>query len=121
MLYTDVNIRRQMHNFDRLVNVGGRDAMNDVYVRASGEKEWWLVGKIARVSDVSPEQAIERQWPLIERHVWALRIPIRPTSDLSAPFEVWYAPGDTEYDAARNDPKVKFTKVSGSVLYGGEG
>lgn len=71
--------------------------------------------------DVSPEQAIERQWPLIERHVWALRIPIRPSSDLSAPFEVWYAPGDTEYDAARNDPEVKFTRVSGSVLYGGEG
>ena len=50
MLYTDVNIRRQMHNFDRLVQVGGRDAMNDVYVRAPGEGEWWLVGKIARVS-----------------------------------------------------------------------
>lgn len=62
--------------------------------------------------DVSPEQAIERQWPLIERHVWALRIPVRPTSDRTTPFEVWYAPGDTELDAARYDPKVKFTKVA---------
>ena len=50
MIYTDVNIRRQMHNFDRLVEVGGQNSVNDVYVRAPGEKEWWLVGKIARVS-----------------------------------------------------------------------
>lgn len=69
-------------------------------------------------TDVSPEQAIERQWPLIERHVWALRLPVRPTSNLSTPFEVWYAPGDSEYDAARNDPNVPFTKVSSMLSYG---
>lgn len=50
MVYTDVNIRRQMHNFDRIVRAGGRDSTNDVYVRAPGEKEWWLAGKVARVS-----------------------------------------------------------------------
>ncbi|KAK1748446.1 hypothetical protein QTG54_000385 [Skeletonema marinoi] len=101
---------------------GSQELSNSVPadMMAPDEKEWWLVGKVARVSDVSPEQAIERQWPLIERHVWALRIPIRPTSDLSSPFECWYAPGDSEYDAARNDPKVKFTKVSGLLLYNGE-
>lgn len=120
MLYTETNIRRQAQTYDQLEQIGGKDVINDVYVRAPDEKEWWLVGKVARVSDVSPEQAIERQWPLIERHVWALRIPIRPTSDLSAPFECWYAPGDSENDAARNDPKVKFTKVSGLLLYNGE-
>lgn len=120
MTYTETNIRRQASTYDQLEQIGGKDAINDVYVRATGEKEWWLVGKVARVSDVSPEQAIERQWPLIERHVWALRIPIRPSSDLSTPFECWYAPGDSEYDAARNDPKIKFTKVSGLLLYNGE-
>eukprot|EP00984_Skeletonema_dohrnii_P001089 scaffold339_cov132-Skeletonema_dohrnii-CCMP3373.AAC.12 len=120
MMYTEANIRRQAITYDQLEQIGGKDVINDVYVRAPDEKEWWLVGKVARVSDVSPEQAIERQWPLIERHVWALRIPIRPTSDLSSPFECWYAPGDSEYDAARNDPTVKFTKVSGLLLYNGE-
>ena len=62
-------------------------------------------------SDVSPEQAIERQWPLIERHVWALRLPVRPASNLSTPFEVWYAPGNTEYEAAHNNPDIQFTKA----------
>mmetsp|Transcript_19104 Transcript_19104/g.41355 ORF Transcript_19104/g.41355 Transcript_19104/m.41355 type:complete len:283 (+) Transcript_19104:41-889(+) len=119
MLYTEANIRRQADTYDQLVTVGGPGVVNDVYVRAPGGKEWWLVGKVARVSDVSPEQAIEKQWPLIERHVWALRLPVRPTSDLSSPFEVWYAPGDSEYNAARNDPNVTFTKVSGLILYSG--
>ncbi|KAL7541010.1 hypothetical protein ACHAXR_010559 [Thalassiosira sp. AJA248-18] len=111
MMYTEVNIRRQANIYDQLEAIGGQDAINDVYVRAPGEKEWWFVGKVARISDVSPEQAIERQWPLIERHVWAIRLPVRPTSNLSTPFEVWYAPGDSELDAARNDPKVQFSKV----------
>ena len=120
MMYTESNIRRQALTYDKLELIGGKDVINDVYVRAPDKKEWWLVGKVARISDVSPEQAIERQWPLIERHVWALRIPIRPSSDLSTPFECWYAQGDSEYDAARNDPKVNFTKVSGLLLYNGE-
>jgi hypothetical protein len=120
MMYTETNILRQASTYDQLEQIGGKDVIHDVYVRATGEQEWWLVGKVARVSDVSPEQAIERQWPLIERHVWALRIPIRPTADRSTPFECWYAPGNSEYDAARNDPKIKFTKVSGLLLYNGE-
>ncbi|KAL7511022.1 hypothetical protein ACHAXN_007930 [Cyclotella atomus] len=115
MTYIESNIKRQMATYDKLYEIGGQDIINDVYVRAEGEKEWWLVGKVARVS----EQAIERQWPLIERHIWALRLPIRPLSNLSNPFEVWYAPGNTEYDAVRNDPKIKFTKCSGVISYGG--
>lgn len=120
MLYNEANIRRQADTYDQIESMGSGDLINDVYVRACGEGEWWLVGKVARISDVSPEQAIERQWPLIERHVWALRLPVRPTSDLSTPFEVWYAPGDSEYDAARNDPKVPFAKLSGLLSYGAD-
>lgn len=119
MLYNEANIRRQANTFDQLESIGGNDLINDVYVRSPEGKEWWLVGKIARISDVSPEQAIERQWPLIERHVWAIRLPVRPTSNLSTPFEVWYTPGDSELDAARNDPNVQFTKVSNLLLYDG--
>ena len=50
MTYIESNIKRQMTYYDRLYEIGGRDVINDVWVRAEGEKEWWLVGKIARVS-----------------------------------------------------------------------
>lgn len=50
MLYTEANIRRQADTYDQLVAVGGPGVVNDVYVRAPGGKEWWLVGKVARVS-----------------------------------------------------------------------
>jgi hypothetical protein len=33
MLYVDANIRRQMNNYDQLVVVGGKEVVNDVYVR----------------------------------------------------------------------------------------
>lgn len=48
MTYTERNIRRQANTFDQLESIGG--PIHDVYARAPGEKEWWLVGKIARVS-----------------------------------------------------------------------
>merc|ERR1711971_1209198 len=47
MEYTMENIRRQADTYDRLEAVGGRDAVKDIYVRAPGKKEWWLLGKIA--------------------------------------------------------------------------
>jgi hypothetical protein len=50
MTYTESNIKRQMAYYDKLYEIGGQDIVNDVYVRAEGEKEWWLVGKVARVS-----------------------------------------------------------------------
>ena len=50
MTYTEANIRRQADTYDQLVNVGGEDVVNDVYVRAPGGRQWWLVGKVARVS-----------------------------------------------------------------------
>mmetsp|Transcript_4554 Transcript_4554/g.10203 ORF Transcript_4554/g.10203 Transcript_4554/m.10203 type:complete len:270 (-) Transcript_4554:457-1266(-) len=120
MMYIESNIRRQANTFDQLESIGG--PVNDVYVRAPGKIEWWLVGKVARISDVSPEQAIERQWPLIERHVWALRLPVRPSlSDLSTPFEVWYAPGNSELEAARNNPNIQFTKAFNYLtMYNGD-
>lgn len=50
MLYTEANIRRQLETYDQLESIGGQDVINDVYVRAPGEKEWWLVGKVARIT-----------------------------------------------------------------------
>uniref|UniRef100_A0A7S1ZJH6 Uncharacterized protein n=1 Tax=Ditylum brightwellii TaxID=49249 RepID=A0A7S1ZJH6_9STRA len=135
MKYELKNMKRQANTFDALVHVGGDDVVNDVYLQKtnsnSGEgldgMELWLVGKIARISDVSPEQAIERQWPLIERHAWTLRLPLfdfsstttTTTTSLSLPsMTVWYAPGNTEYEAASNDPSVIFTKVKPELCNG---
>ena len=50
MLYNDANILRQANTYDQLESIGGKDLMSDVYVRVSGEREWWLVGKVARIS-----------------------------------------------------------------------
>ena len=50
MTYIESNIKRQMAYYDKLYEIGGRDVINDVWVRADGEREWWFVGKIARVS-----------------------------------------------------------------------
>merc|ERR1719253_646942 len=111
MQYTEANIQRQADNYNRLEAVGGEAAVKDVYVRTPGQKEWWLLGKIAHISDVSTEQAIARQWPLIERHAWAIRVPERPLADLGKPFEVWYAPGHTELSASLNNPSVEFTRA----------
>ena len=62
-------------------------------------------------ADVPPKQAIARQWPLIERHAWAIRVPERPLADLGKPFEVWYAPGHMELSASLNNPSVEFTRA----------
>ena len=50
MTYIESNIKRQLATYDKLYEIGGDDIIHDVWVRADGEKEWWFVGKIARVS-----------------------------------------------------------------------
>ena len=60
MTYIESNIKRQLSNYDKLYEIGGDDVIHDVWVRADGEKEWWLVGKIARVSGEIVNQEISR-------------------------------------------------------------
>ena len=50
MLCNEANVRRQAETYDRLEAIGGRELINDVYVRATEGREWWLVGKVARIS-----------------------------------------------------------------------
>ena len=79
------------------------------------EALFWYLGKVAHVSDVSLEQCVARQWPLIQQHAANLR-PL----DLFSAFtndclELWCAPADSEFDVAYNRPSVVFQKMRPDV------
>ena len=96
MEYTKPNINRQMKNYFSIREVGGLDAVNDVYARADNSTNvFWFVGKVARCTGtVSLELAIQRQWNLIEEHATRLR-PIELGRSLGK-LQLWTALGDSE-------------------------
>ena len=107
MVYTERNAKRQHENFLDIRNVGGKQVCNDVYVRNPVEDTFWYVGKVARVSDVSLEDCIARQWSMIESHACNLRpIELYPHRGGSK-LQVWTAPGDSELDVAYNRPNIQ--------------
>ena len=87
---------------------------NDVYIpEPDSDGVFWFVGKVARISDISVEQAVARQWPLIVVHAANLRpVELYPNRKN---LEIWIAPGDTELDVAYNRPEVVFQKMSPEV------
>lgn len=62
MKYNLINIKRQRENYDSIRAVSGLELINDVYCRDTDTTVFWFVGKVARVSDLSIEMAIARQW-----------------------------------------------------------
>ena len=110
MKYTERNVKRSHENFLSLRNIGGKDVCNDVYAKSPREEEEvWYVGKIAKISDVSLDDCLARQWNLIEQHATSLRpIELYPQR---GNLELWTAPGDTELDVAYNRPELKMTKM----------
>ena len=62
MKYNLINIKRQRENYDSIRMVSGIELINDVYCRDAETSVFWFVGKVARVSDVTIEKAIARQW-----------------------------------------------------------
>ena len=114
MTYEPRNAMRQHEHFVDLRNVGGKDVCNDVYVRNPEEEVFWYAGKVARISDVSLDDCIARQWNLIEIHAANLRpIELYPHRGR---LEIWSAPGDSELDVAYNRPHVKMTKHEPKAL-----
>ena len=111
MQYNQRNCQRQGRNYNAIQQVGG--PIHDVYARDPSNQVFWFVGKIARVSDVSAEQAVRRQWPLIEIHASNLR-PLELFA-VRGVMELWVAPGDSEMDVAYNRPDVEFTKMSREI------
>mmetsp|Transcript_35924 Transcript_35924/g.78710 ORF Transcript_35924/g.78710 Transcript_35924/m.78710 type:complete len:288 (-) Transcript_35924:246-1109(-) len=109
MRYIEFNIGRQNRNFVDIRTAGGPEMTNDVYARKAGDDTFWFAGKVARVSDVSPELAVARQWSLIETHAARLRpIELYPSR---GKLELWIAPGDSEMDVAYNRPDCKFVQM----------
>jgi hypothetical protein len=108
MTYEPRNAKRQHEHFVDIRNAGGKRVCNDVYVRNPREDVFWYAGKVARISDVSLEDCIARQWNLIECHASNLR-PIELLPHRGR-LEIWSAPGDSELDVAYNRPHLKMSK-----------
>lgn len=103
MKYIPRNIKRQNDNFSNIQQADG--PVNDIYARVvSGTTDdlFWFVGKVARISDVTLEACVARQWPLLEYHAAALR----PTELRVGATELLAAPGNSESDIANNRPGV---------------
>ena len=59
------------------------------------------------------DQAIARQWPIIEEHAANLRrLELYPHKGF---LEVWTAPGDSEMDVVYNNPNSIFQKMDRNV------
>ena len=109
MRYVEFNLIRQDKHFTAIRGAGGAGMTNDVYARDPETSVFWFIGKIARVSDVSLEQAMARQYPLILEHGARLRpLELYPRKD---EIELWTAPGDSEMDVAYNRPNIQFFKM----------
>lgn len=113
MRYTPRNCKRQQIHFLAIREAGGKELTNDIYVREPGQHTCWYAGKVARVSDVSLEQCVARQWAMIETHAANLR-PL----DLFASrgkLEIYMATGDSELEVAYNRPDNQMQKMDRDV------
>lgn len=114
MKYLPRNCQRQHEHFLAIREAAGKELTNDVYVREPKSETFWFAGKVARVSDITVEQAVARQWPLIEMHAAHLRpIELFPSREA---LEIWIAPGDSEMEVAYNKPDLLFSKMEKDVL-----
>lgn len=108
MVYEPRNVKRAHETFLSIRNAGGKELTNDVYVRDPSTEVFWYAGKVARISDVSVEDCVVRQWPMIERHAANLRpLELYPKR---GSLEIWVAPGDSELDVAYNRPDIQLKK-----------
>ena len=109
MKYVLPNIQRQAKTFDAIDGMGDLALLSDVWLQAPGSDSAWFVGRVARVSDVSIERAIDRQFQMIERHAWTIRpVDLHPSR---GPFFVYYSPGKKEELVLAKDENVSLVRV----------
>jgi len=110
MKYTEYNVNRQRDNYRAIRSAGGKETVNDIYVREPGAEIFWFAGKVAHCTGtISLEKAISQQWNIIEQHACRLR-----SIELGRKFgtlEIWSTAGDSEMDVAYNRPSAKFEKM----------
>ena len=109
MRYIEFNLMRQNKNFIAIRAAAGPELTNDVYVRDEDTDVFWFAGKVARISDVSIEKAVARQYPLIEEH--AARLRPRELFSKNGLLQIWCAPGDSEMEVAYNRPSLQFVRM----------
>lgn len=107
MKYVPRNVVRQNQHFVDIREAEG--PTNDIYVRDGTNEIFWFCGKVARVSDISLETCVARQWALIEQHAANLRpLELSPKKGV---LQIWTAPGDSELDIAYNRPEVVMQRM----------
>lgn len=123
MRYIGFNILRQNRHFVDIRTASSPTPpyplTADMYARSCTSTTFFFIGKVARVSDVSLERAVARQWGLIEEHAARLR-PLELYKDRGE-LELWSAEGDSEMDVAYHRPKAVFTKMAKVGVEGSEG
>jgi len=112
MTYEPRNLIRQSQNYQAIRHVGGKDVVNDIYIREPELNTFWFIGKIARAG-VSLEKAVARQFYMLESHGINLR-PVELRQHYGE-LEIWAAPGDSELDVAYNRPSCTFQKMEREV------
>ena len=50
MRYNPSNLIRQKNNYDAIRDAGGKEMVNDIYIREVGSETFWFMGKVARIS-----------------------------------------------------------------------
>jgi len=120
MRYIGFNIQRQNRHFvDIRTAAGGPNPLTaDIYARSPTSTTFFFVGKIARISDVTIERAVARQWGLIEQHAARLR-PLELYKEWGN-LELWCTGGDMEMDVAYHRPKAVFTRMEKVGVEGSE-
>ena len=113
MQYNERNVMRQNQHFVAIREAAGKELTADVYCREPKKEAFWFIGKVARVSDVTVEQAVGRQWSLIETHAANLR-PLELFAARGS-LELWTAPGDSELEVAYNNAELVFQRMERDV------
>ena len=120
MKYILPNIKRQSDTFEALSTMDDANLIADVWLQSPSSSVAWYVGSVARISDVSAERAIDRQYPLIERHAWAVQpVELHPAR---GPFVVYVAPGNSrEAVVGGMDASVRLSRVEEEAVRRGRG
>jgi hypothetical protein len=116
MAYTKVNIDAQLKRYSDIRNVGGLECITDVYARSSLQPNiYWFTAKVARCTGtVSVEEAVNRQWNLLEEHIVRLR-PVELGRSFGS-IEFWTAPGDSELACANNELPLQPVKKRSTTV-----
>ena len=115
MQYNQRNCMRQNRHYQQIREIADPDLIHDIYIRdpQDSSQVYWFLGKAARVSDVSVQDCVNRQWNLMETHA----VNLRPMDLFKAKgeLELWIAQGDSELEVAYNRPDVRLIKIDKST------